>query len=58
MVYPNGQNPKNLVLFYLLSSVPKTAWGKSPELLARAPGAEGIVRVGKKAISEFQKISL
>ena len=47
MVYPNDQNPKNLVLFYLLPSVPKAACGKSPGLRARAPGAEGIVRVGK-----------
>ena len=47
IVYPNDQNPKNLVLFYLLLSVPKAACGKSPELRARAPGAEGIVRVGK-----------
>ena len=29
MVYPNDQNPKNLVLFYLLPSVPKAACGKS-----------------------------
>ena len=47
MVYPNDQNPKNLVLFYLLPSVPKAACGKSPELRTWAPGAEGIVRVGK-----------
>ena len=38
MVYPNDQNPKNLVLFYLLPSVPKAACGKSPELRARARG--------------------
>ena len=47
MVYPNDQNPKNLVLIYLLPSVPKAACGKSPELRAWAAGAEGIVRVGK-----------
>ena len=47
MVYPNDQNPKNRVLSYLLPSVPKGACGKSPELWVRAPGAEGIVRVGK-----------
>ena len=47
IVYPNDQNPKNPVLFYLLLSVPKAACGKSLELRARVPGAEGIVRVGK-----------
>ena len=49
MVHPNDQNPKNLVLFYLLPSVPKlkAACGKSAELRTWAPGAEGIVRVGK-----------
>ena len=49
MVYPNDKNPKNLVLFYLLPSVPKlkAACGKSAELRTWAPGAEGIVRVGK-----------
>ena len=47
MVYPNDQNPKNLVLIYRLPSVPKAACGKSPELRAWAAGAEGIVRVGK-----------
>ena len=41
MVYPNDQNPKNLVLFYLLPSVPKAACGKSPELRSRARGPEG-----------------
>ena len=45
MVYPNDQNPKNLVLFYLLPSVPEAACGKSPEL--RVLRAGGIVRVGK-----------
>ena len=43
----NGLPQKNLVLFYLLPSVPKAAYGKSPELRARAPEAESIVRVGK-----------
>ena len=38
MVYPNDQNPKNLVLFYLLPSVPEAARGKSPELRARGLG--------------------
>ena len=51
MVYPNDQNPKNLDLFYLLLSVPKAACWKSPELRARAPGAEGIVRVGKLKVT-------
>ena len=35
MVYPNDQNPKNLVLFYLLPSVPEAACGKSPELCVK-----------------------
>ena len=47
MVYPNDQNPKNLVLFYLLPSVPKAACGRSPELRTWATEGEGIVRVGK-----------
>ena len=51
MVYPNDQNPKNLVLFYLLLSVPKAAYWKSPELRARALGAESIVRVGKLKVT-------
>ena len=53
MVHPNDQNPINLVLFYLLPSVPKpkVACGKSPELRTWALGAEGIVRVGKLKLS-------
>ena len=53
MVYPNDQNPKNLALFYLLPSIPKAAWGRSPELRARAQGAEGIVRVGKLKLTFY-----
>ena len=52
MVYPNDQNSKNFVLFYLPPSVPKAACGKSPELWARAPGAE-VVRVGKLKLTFY-----
>ena len=56
MVYPNDQNPKNRVLFYLLPYVPKRTRGKSPELRAGAPGAEGIVRMGRlKLTTNFSR---
>ena len=39
-VYPNDQNPENFVLFHLLPSVPRTAYGKSLELRVRGLGVK------------------
>ena len=47
MVYPNDQNPKNLVLFYLSTIRPQGSLQEKSRASGPGPGAEGVVRVGK-----------